>query len=217
MFHPFPQDRTRAILKAQICVSLDPLILDTETTGLSNMDQICEIAVVDLAGAVLINSLVKPTKLIPHSTSEIHGITNEAVTESPTFRDLLPELDRVLRDRTVLIYNAEYDQNMLWSSAKHHGIEFTAGDHHWWSYKDDAGMPYSSWHDVMEIYAAYYGEWNEYHKSYRWQRLSTALRQCKLELPEGIHRAHADAEMTRRLVLHMASDLPEQTQLSMLE
>lgn len=39
----------------------DWLILDTETTGLDSRDRIVEIAVIDLSGVVLLNTLVKPT------------------------------------------------------------------------------------------------------------------------------------------------------------
>ena len=68
----------------------------------------------------------------------------------------------------------------------------------------------------MNLYAEYYGSWNDYHGSYRWQRLSTALEQCGLELPKDMHRALPDAEMTRRLLLHMAAQ-PINEQLPMFE
>lgn len=215
MSHPFPEDRSKEILRAQDYVGQDPLFLDTETTGLGAMDEVCEIAVVDLAGDVLINTLVKPTRLIPPSASDIHGITNELVRHMPAFGDLLPELDRILTGRRVMIYNMEFDMEKIQRSAHASGAKDFRP---WWDAPADhdfsaTPLYHSGWYDAMELYAAYYGDWHDYHHSYRWQRLSTALKQCRLELPDGIHRAHADAEMTRRLVLHMASDLPEQKQL----
>ena len=203
MFHPFPDDRTQAILRARGYLSLNPLFLDTETTGLSPMDEICEIAIIDAAGQVLINSLVKPSKPIPPGATEIHGISQEMVQSAPTFRDLVPELDRILSGRTVLIYNVEFDVGKLDRSARANGFspDVHGAYYPWWMGTDFAP---SLWHCVMELYAAYYGDWNDYHGSYRWQRLGAALGQCGLEVPTSIHRAHADAEMTRRLVLHMA-------------
>ena len=217
MYHPFPDDRTIAITRATKYIGSDPLFLDTETTGLNLSDEICEIAIIDLAGEVLINSLVRPASMvIPPGATAVHGITNDMVKEAPVFGDLLPNLNRILKGRTVLVYNAEYDQKMLWSSARLNNIEFTEDDQHqWWSlkHKDPAGTLYSNWHCAMELYAAFYGDWNGYHHSYRWQRLSTAARQCGIELPADIHRAHADAEMTRRIMLHVAADGPSQLQL----
>jgi len=213
MFHPFPDDRSNVIERVQQYVKLNPLILDTETTGLSDFDEICEIAIVDLAGEVLINSLVKPTKLIPPSTSAIHGITDDLVRDAPSFGDLFPRLDSILTDRVVLVYNAEFDENKLARSAKANSVEFTGFDGHawFWAQEVEPGIYRSNWHDVMELYATFYGGWNEYHHSYTWQRLSTAARQCGIELPPGIHRALADAEMTRRIVLHMSEQKPIQT------
>jgi DNA polymerase-3 subunit epsilon len=201
MFHPFPNDRASVIERVQQYVKSNPLILDTETTGLSVMDEICEIAVVDLAGEVLINNLVKPTKRIPPSTSAIHGITDDLVKDAPTFGDLLPRLEEILRTRTILVYNLEFDEGKIERSAVANNCKFSFD---LWAHETEPGVYEDNWHDVMELYAAFYGDWNDYHHSYRWQRLSTAAQQCGIEIPPGIHRALADAEMTRRIVLHIA-------------
>lgn len=43
------------------------VILDTETTGLGFDDEIVEISIIDCAGYVLLNTLVKPSKSIPEA------------------------------------------------------------------------------------------------------------------------------------------------------
>lgn len=206
MFHPFPEDRANVIERAQKFIELNPLFLDTETTGLSDMDEICEIAIVDLAGEVLINTLVRPTKRIPPGTSAIHGITDELVKDAPTFGDLLPRLEQIICGRTILVYNVEFDEGKIERSAVANGCKFSF---QFWAQPVE---PYeSNWKDVMELYATFYGNWNEYHHSYQWQRLSTAARQCGIQVPDQYHRALADAEMTRLLVLHMAEQKPVQS------
>ena len=207
MYHPFPEDRAKAIERAQLYVSQDTLFLDTETTGLSGMDEICEIAVINLAGEALINMLVKPTRPIAEATSQIHGITNEMVANAPTFGDLLPRLEQVLRGRHVLVYNVEFDQEKLERSTVANGCEFVMPNNPawWWSVQVEPEIM-GFWHCAMELYAQFYGDWNDYHQSYRWQRLSNAALQCGVDLPLGTHRALADAELTRRIVLHMAEN-----------
>ena len=56
---------------------------DTETTGLSDEDEIVHIAIVDIDGSVLIDTLVKPSKLIPSEATYIHNITNKMVEYAP--------------------------------------------------------------------------------------------------------------------------------------
>lgn len=223
MYHPYPDDRTKAIESTKLFVSQAPLFLDTETTGILALDEICEIAIVNLAGEVLMNSLVKPAKRVPADATEIHGISNEMVQEAPTFRELLPQLDKILENRTVLVYNLEFDEGKIARSMEANGISIgsqAAGNPEgikqfspWWAMVEVEPKLYrTNWHCVMELYAAFYGHWNDYYGSYRWQRLSSALGQCGVELPAGIHRALADAEMTRRLVLHMAGQRLQEEQ-----
>ncbi len=217
MYHPYPDDRAAAIAQAKTLLSQDPLFLDTETTGLTDRDEICEIAVIDARGDVLINSLVKPARKTDwHAAAEIHGITREMVQDAPTFRDLLPELERVLRDRTVVAYNVEFDQGKLWASADANELVEPDFKPWWFPWNIDEEPPRSRWHCAMELYAAFYGDWNEYRHSYRWIRLSTAAQQCGIVLSDGVHRAHADAELTRRLMQHIASQ-SRHVQISFLD
>ncbi|MGH1280407.1 3'-5' exonuclease [Bacillus basilensis] len=64
------------------------VILDTETTGLTQRDQIIEICVNDLTGKILLNPLVKPTINIPAEAASIHGITNEMVDDAPSWIEI---------------------------------------------------------------------------------------------------------------------------------
>ena len=64
---------------AQSIIKQSPVYLDTETTGLDKTAEIVEIAVVDDAGQILINQLVRPSKPIPAEVTLLHGITNEMV------------------------------------------------------------------------------------------------------------------------------------------
>ena len=166
-------ERTQEVVEhIRALIETNPLILDTETTGLNG--EICEIAVIDLAGNILINTLVKPTISIPEDVVRIHGISDEAVKDVPTFKELFPELERVLRDRVVFVYNVEFDERMLFNSARANQMQ----DFNFWWASDNL------WHCAMELYAVYYGDYDGYHGSYRWQRLSKAAQQCGIELQD---------------------------------
>lgn len=158
------------------------VILDTETTGLDNKAQIVQVAIINGAGDVLMdNVLVKPTISIPKNASGIHGVTDDAVKAAPNFIDVWLEIHKHLQGKHLVIYNAEYDLRVLRQSAEAqcHTIEF----------------PNSSGSCAMNMYAEYVGDWNEYHGSFRWQRL-----------PGGDHTALGDCQATLDLILQMAND-----------
>jgi DNA polymerase-3 subunit epsilon len=85
--------------------------LDTETTGLSAArgDKIVEISIVDQEGNVLIDTLVNPERYIPSQASNIHNISDSMVLDAPVLEDLLPEINRHVKGRDVVIYNSAYD------------------------------------------------------------------------------------------------------------
>ncbi len=89
------------------------LVLDTETTGLDKRAEICQIAIVDHSGTVLLDQLVKPVLPIPADVIAIHGITNEKVADQPAWRTVREEVLRLIKGQTVIVYNAEFDVRML--------------------------------------------------------------------------------------------------------
>lgn len=61
--------------------------------------------------------------------------------------------------------------------------------------------------DVMELYAVYAGEWNDYHGNYRWQKLANAKRSLPAEQRTEIdHSALDDALNTLALLKFLARD-----------
>ncbi|HEY5955740.1 MAG TPA: 3'-5' exonuclease [Polyangiaceae bacterium] len=96
---------------------IELVCIDTETTGRDAMtDRIVEIAaVVWHRGAVVARYawLVHPGCAIPAEATEVHGISDDAVKDSPCFAAIAKELSDVLRGRVPLAYNAEFDQRFI--------------------------------------------------------------------------------------------------------
>jgi DNA polymerase-3 subunit epsilon len=93
----FERDRQDAIRFAKTKLAVKPLYLDTETTGLRDLDEIVEISILDHDGGVLFDSLVRPTCRIPADAIAIHGITDDMVRDAPRWIDIWPEVEAVLR------------------------------------------------------------------------------------------------------------------------
>lgn len=106
-----------AMLSTSPCV-----ILKTETTGIDTTAEVLELSVIDLHGQILLNTLVRPSTSISSVASRVHGITNEHVANSPTLTDVWPQLLDIIRDKIVVVYNAEYHIRMLIQSCNARGI-----------------------------------------------------------------------------------------------
>lgn len=171
------------------------VVLDTETTGLHD-GEICQIAIIDASGNVLLDTLVKTVYPIPSDASAIHGITDADVATAPTWAELCPKVQEILNGRDVVVYNAVYDRKMMHKAA------------------EKCGLPKTEWKEVcrwfcaMEAFAEEYGDWNDYHQSYRWQKLTTAARYYNLPT-QGAHSALADCLMTLGVVKAMAAEAAE--------
>jgi DNA polymerase-3 subunit epsilon len=183
------QARQEATQIAQAKLALNPVYLDTETTGLKADAQIVEICVLDTDGSVLVDSLVRPTTRISREAMQVHGLTDAMVQEAPPWADLWPAVEPALTGRTIAIYNADFDRRIMQQSHLRTGLR--------WS------LPSSGFFCIMLVYAQYHGEWNPAHRSYRWQPLDMARLQCGLALPNS-HRAKADALLAREILRHIA-------------
>lgn len=133
------------------------LILDTETTGLGDAE-IVQIAVIDLDKNILLNTLIKPQNQIPDDVIAIHGITNEMVNDAPTFKDIYPKLRDIFCNKTILIYNKDFDYNIIKYCCKINNCLFSLLE-----LKSKC---------VMRAYARFYGEYSNYWGDYKWQKLS---------------------------------------------
>lgn len=157
------------------------VVLDTETTGLSSIDEIVQIAMIDGAGEVLLDTLVKPTISIPLAAWNIHGISDADVAEAPTIAKVQPRIVETIGRRQLVIYNANFDLTLIRQSLIACGLPDL-------ELESLAGV-----HCAMQWYAQYVGEWNDYWGNYRWQKL-----------PGGDHSALGDARATLALLRRMA-------------
>ena len=159
-----------------------PVFLDTETTGLHSNAEIIEITVIDSTGEVLLDRLIKPRRPIPVDVVRIHGIHEEMVRDAPGWMQVWPQVEAVLRGRSVGIYNADFDLRLMQQSHRLNGMLWRP--------------PESSVFCIMKLYTDFSGAWS-------WQKLEDAGRQCRIPLP-NTHRAKDDALLARAIFQYRA-------------
>lgn len=183
------EPRTRAIRWAQRMIrNPETVFIDTETTGLDGAAEIVDIALVDVDGQVLMDTLVQPKRRIPAGASRIHGILDQHVADAPMWTDIYTQLLPLLGERPVVIFNVEFDRKIMHQCCQQHGLELFPGA--------------QKWHCAMLEHATYVGEPGRWGKGFRWHSLDKAA--AGFGIPPGGHRARADAEACRQVVHHMA-------------
>lgn len=106
----YPRSREEAVVRCSEWLSKGAVFVDTETTGLNKDDEIIENCIVDAYGAILLDSLVKPTKPIPPEATMINGITNKDVMRAPKWPTLYDKVRIILEGRLVIAYNSAFDR-----------------------------------------------------------------------------------------------------------
>ena len=181
--------RHNAIQEAKALLELDPLYLDTETTGMHFNSEVIEIGIVDDQGEVLFDQLIKPRGKIDPAAGRVHGITQEMLVNAPNWEQVWPQAEEILLRRRIGVYNVEFDLRLMKQTHKRSWMNWA--------------IPDRDFFDIMKLYAQYYGDWDPFRKNFRFQSLEIAGRQCGIRLP-NTHRAVDDCLLTRALLHHIA-------------
>ena len=191
------KDALEAAQWAQRILQQPFVVLDTETTGLHD-GEIVEISIIDHSGAILLSSYVKPVGAIPRDAYEIHVIDAVTVAEAPGWAGVARMVEQIIGGKQVIVYNATYDRRMMHQSDEASGRGYT----NWGKL--------ARWECAMEAYAQFYGDYNDYRHSYRWQRLTAACKQQGIPEPEAkAHSALGDCLRTLALLKVMAQAAEE--------
>ena len=191
-----PAVREATSRQAHAWLAANALILDTETTGLGDDAEVVELAVIDCAGAVLLDTLVRPSGPVPAEAAAIHGITDAMLAGAPTWSEIHARFCDLVEGRQVVIYNHEFDVRVINQTARRYALQAPQGF--------DLVLDQGSIHCAMQAYAEFRGEWSAEKGRYRWQKLSAAAEQQGVTVTNA-HRALGDCLMTLGVVRAMAS------------
>ena len=154
-------------------------VLDTETTGLGDNDQIIEIAVCDASGKVCYEQRILPSVPINPKAEEIHGISLDDLAGCPKWPEIVNDLQTLLTDQTVVIYNSDFDLDMLRSTSQ----AFRT---------DDAWLNTLNIRCAMELSVQAFGATNRYGTI----SLANAADAAGVSWPGEAHSAKVDALVT---------------------
>jgi DNA polymerase III epsilon subunit-like protein len=196
------QDRAAAsAAAAKALADRNAVVLDLETTSLGGYA--VEIAVIDMQGAVLLDTRLWPEAPIEEEAVRVHGLTLERLAGAPTFAAIADELTELLRGRRVWTYNSDFDRAVLEREIERLALRRAEAGllHHLpieaHRFARRAARSWGRrirWRCAMKRYAQFVGEWSERHDDYRFQ-----------PLPGGDHRALGDARAALAVLRRMAA------------
>ena len=98
---------------------MNDVILDTETTGLLVKDghRIVEIGCIELKDLIptqnKFHSYLNPERKVSEKALEVHGYTDEFLSKKKKFSEIVDEFLSFIKDKRLIIHNAEFDMSHL--------------------------------------------------------------------------------------------------------
>lgn len=185
--------RKQARIQAQQIVAACPVIVDLETTSLlPENGRIMEIAMIDIYGNILLDTLISPEIAgfegeAATPANGVNRITYDMLRDAPTWAQVLPLINlNLIKHKVLASYNVKFDAAFLQAQGAMLG--------------ESNGIALSC---IMECFAEYYAEWNEKYQSWRWKSLSAATEYFDI-INTKPHRAAGDAEAARQVLLAIA-------------
>ena len=98
---------------------MNEVVLDTETTGLSVRDghKIVEIGCIELSDLVptakKFHCYLNPERKVSEKALEVHGYTDDFLSNKKKFKEIVDEFLDFIKDKRLIIHNAEFDLSHL--------------------------------------------------------------------------------------------------------
>ena len=95
------------------------IVLDTETTGISVKEghRIVEIGCIELDNLIptknKFHCYLNPERKVSEKAFEIHGYTDEFLSKQKKFNEIKDEFLNFIKDKRLIIHNAEFDLSHL--------------------------------------------------------------------------------------------------------
>ncbi|MEP3276472.1 MAG: DNA polymerase III subunit epsilon [Stappiaceae bacterium] len=105
------------------------IVLDTETTGFDphTGDRLVEIGCVEMLNHIPTGEVhhvyINPERDMPQSAFEVHGLSEEFLSDKPLFKDVAEAFRTFVGEGTLVIHNASFDMNFLNAELKWIGYD----------------------------------------------------------------------------------------------
>lgn len=92
-----------------------PIVIDTETTGLEDDDELLQVSIIDIDGCTLYNSYIRPYhhEIWPEA-QQINNISPQTVEKAPYLHEVALDIGKIVVNSPMIIgYNTDFDLGFL--------------------------------------------------------------------------------------------------------
>lgn len=107
---------------------VDFVVLDTETTGLEDDDEIIELSVIDKNGVLLYSSLFRNQKALDPKAAEINQLDADTLAVSPLFSEEWERIKLVLNGKRIISFNTDFDYRLFKQTLKRYDMDAVEAD-----------------------------------------------------------------------------------------
>lgn len=181
------------------------LILDTETTGIGNDDEIIELAIIRADnGEVLFNQRFKPTKTISAEAFAIHGISDDELKDKPRFADHFADIVQIVNGKTIIGWRVDFDVLFFHQTKRRYAIPDPKGNGKTHDFKLDYTRYLDEIDDDYFVTDEYFDDELDDVVTNHDVHLVTACEHENIDISDlNPHRALDDCQMLYRLLHHL--------------
>lgn len=100
------------------------VIVFIQATGMNTkVDEILDIGIIDTSGVILYKSTFSINKRISDDTYIIKGIDKKTLNNSPSFKECIEDIEKVLEDKVILNYNSDFIDEIMKSNGYDYKFE----------------------------------------------------------------------------------------------
>lgn len=89
------------------------VVLDTETTGVDDFDEVIQLTCLDFTGEILYDSYFNPSRKSHWAAAKKHKIKESFLKTQPYWRDEWDKIKTILKDKIILANNALFDIRLI--------------------------------------------------------------------------------------------------------
>lgn len=89
------------------------VVLDTETTGLSQTDEVVELSILDSNAEEIYHSFFQPEHEVNYQAAQVTGLTNDKLIGQPLFKNEWPKIKEAIGARLIAGHNLQFDRRLM--------------------------------------------------------------------------------------------------------